>query len=383
MKAGVVIVGSGLSGYSVAKAFREADTTTPLTIFSSQEAHYYSKPLLSTALTQKRTPEALPMASTADMEAKLFAKIYAKTTVTAIDSVNHTLQLDTGESYPYAQLVLAVGANAIQPKLQGNALGNVHSVNNLEAYAHFRDTIETKKTITILGSGLVGCEFANDLSNAGYKVSVISPEGYPLAALVPEPIGRAVQAALQGVGVQWHLNRLAVSVNAAEGHYRVRLADGSFLTPEVVLSAVGIRPNITLAKQAGLAINQGIVVNEYLETSQPHIYAIGDCAEVLGQVYLYVAPLLHCANVLGKNLAGGRATVHYPLMPIVIKTPACPVVVLPPPKGLSVEWKIEGDNTHLKALCYSKEGRLIGFALSGQKTQEKMQLIKKMTECVG
>jgi rubredoxin-NAD+ reductase len=145
-----------------------------------------------------------------------------------------------------------------------------------------------------------------------------------------------------------------------------------------VLSAVGLKPKLALAQAAGLTASRGIVVGRYLETSAPDVYALGDCAEVGGQVLPFVMPIMHAARALGPTLAGNRTAVSYPAMPVLVKTPACPTIVAPPPPAAAGEWRIEATGDGVKSLYIDAAGKLLGFALNGAATSERAKLTKEL-----
>jgi len=377
----IIIIGTGLAGYLTAKAFRQHDKTTSLTMVTMSDGDFYSKPLLSTSLTHHRSPDQLPMRRAQDMRRELNADIFMHWRAMHIDSNNQTLICEDDQHHEkilsYDRLVLAVGAQSIQIPLQGNAAQNVLSVNQLEEYRIFRSALDNKKRVAILGSGLVGVEFANDLVNAGFSVDVISPDLYPLHALVPEPIGRALQQALQKLGVRWHLLRAATQVNRSNHDFAITLSDQSVVVADCILSAVGIKPNIMLAQSANLKTNLGIVANAQLQTSDARIYALGDCAEILGVLSRHIAPIMQAAPILGAILAGKNLSLHFPVMPVVVKTPACPIVAVPPKNHMG-SWKIEGDAENVRALFYHQDQQLLGFALCGHATKDKTQLVQSI-----
>src|SRR5690606_36553140 len=194
----------------------------------------------------------------------------------AIDTAARTLTFADGERLQYSKLVLAIGADPIRVPLEGDAAAAVMQVNDLADYARFRDTIEGAGHVTILGAGLIGCEFANDLLAGGRKVDVIDPAGWPLGRLVPERVGRTFAAKLAAAGISLRPGATAQSVERrAAGGLRVRLADGNSIDTDAVLSAIGLRPRTQLAQAAGLAVNRGIVVDRQLRTSAPEVYALG------------------------------------------------------------------------------------------------------------
>jgi rubredoxin-NAD+ reductase len=377
MQSSIVIIGTGLAGYQLAREFRRADSQTPLMLITADEGKYYSKPQLSTALTSGKTSDMLATATADAMASQLNATIRTQSTVTHIDPAHKMIHLEN-ETIPYAKLVLACGADVIKAPLQGDAVHDVLSVNHLYHYAMFQELIKNKKHITILGAGLIGCEFANDLSNANYEVHVIAPAKAPLDLMIPESIGRILQQALSDNGVHWHLECLAHNVNKKGEGYRLQLSDGSYLDTDFVLSAIGLVPHIKLAQTAGIQTQRGIIVNRYLETSLPDIYALGDCAEVEGHVLPYIAPLLNCSRALAKTLAGERTPVDYPAMPVVVKTPAHPLVICPPPKQTKGEWRIESTNNNVRALFYDDQDQLGGFILTNEAVKERANLVKEL-----
>jgi rubredoxin-NAD+ reductase len=276
--------------------------------------------------------------------------------------------------------VLAVGAEVISPPIEGDGLELVYSVNDLLDYDDFRTAVaKTKvKKICIIGGGLIGCEFTNDLINGGFEVEAVDPLGYCLPTLLPEAAGRAVQSALEEKGARFHFGPLVTAVNKTETGVRVSLNNAETIDADIVVSAVGVRPRTDLAKASGIATNRGIVTNRLLETSAANVYAMGDCAEVDGHVLVYVAPLMAAARALARTLAGEPTEVSYPAMPVTIKTPACPVVVSPPAIDSQGEWSITAEGTNVKAEFRDSSGKLLGFALTGEATREKMALQKEL-----
>lgn len=379
----VVIIGSGLAGYTLAKELRKLAPALPIRILTLDDGASYSKPMLSNALAKGKTAQSLAMASAEQMEAQLNITITTHTAVTAIDTQAHTLATAM-EEIPYGKLVLCVGAEPIRPPLAGDAADRVLSVNNLADYAVFRDALETAQRVAIIGPGLIGCEFANDLLSAGKQVAVIGPGAAPLDRLLPTEAGAALQKALARQGVTWHLGATALRVDRQDEMYRITLSDGATLHADCVLSAVGLRPNLQLAKLAGLQTARGIVVNRHLQTSAPDVYVLGDCAEVEGLVLPFVMPIMHAARALAPTLAGTLTAVNYPAMPVVVKTPACPVVVSPPAAGAAGEWHIEHvDDAGVRALYRGGDGRLLGFALTGAAAAERQTWSKELPPVLG
>lgn len=374
----LVVIGSGLAGYTLAREFRKLDTTARLLIISRDDGVFYSKPMLSNALAGNKTPDQLVMKPVEKMREELAADIWLETDITSIDSQAHQLVSSQGE-VKYGQLVLGLGAAPRQLPLQGEAADQVISVNDLTAYRTFRQQLEGKQQITVIGPGLVGCEFANDLLRSGHQVQVVGPDSYPLSLLLPEAVGQRMQKVLAEKGFEWYLERTVDRIDRQDGGLKLTLSDATELQGDFVLSAAGLVPNIELAQAAGLKVNRGIEVDRRLATSAPDIYALGDCAEVAGLWLPYVMPIMNAARALAKTLAGETTELVYPPMPVVVKTPDFPLVVSPPPKAAGDgHWQIESDDSGLRALFVGADERLLGFILTEDKTREKQSLAKQL-----
>ena len=371
----VVIIGTGLAGYSLARELRKLDANMPLQIVTADDGQFYSKPMLSNALTKNMTPSDLAIASAEQMAQELNATIRINTRVTAIDTVSHRLGI--GEDLiSYDKLVLALGAKPDPPPLKGDAASEALSINNLDDYAHFRNAIDNCTRIAIIGPGLIGCEFANDLSNAGKQVTVIGPDPIPLARLLPTEAGNALRDALKRIGIEWRLGVFVEEMGFNGNGYRLQLSDATYVDAEIVLSAVGLRPNIRLARTTGLRTNRGIVVDRNLATSTENVYALGDCMEVAGLVLPFVMPITHCARTLARTLVQQPTQLFYPAMPVAVKTSAHPVIVAPPPPGANGDWRISIDGGGVRAEFRddNRHRQLLGFALTGTATRDRQSL---------
>lgn len=381
----LVILGTGLAGYTLAREYRKLNAERELVLISQDDGRSYSKPMLSNALSKGKTADAIAMASAADMATQLKATVRSHVAVTAIDRAAQTLSLKLAdgrqETVAYGDLVLALGADVFRPPLGGNGGERVYTVNDLEDYARFRQAIgESGKRVLIIGGGLIGCEFANDLSASGFQVELVEPMGRPLPTLLPERASAAVADGLRSLGVNFHFAGVTAVDLAGDG-VSVTLSDGQRVSADVVLSAIGLRPRIALAQAAGLDTARGIVTDRLLRTSDAHIYALGDCAEVSGKVLMYVLPLMAAARALAKTLAGEETPVSYPAMPVQIKTPICPIVVSPVAPNTEGAWEIEAEGTNVKASFRASNGDLLGFALTGSYASDmkvKSEMVKAL-----
>jgi rubredoxin-NAD+ reductase len=373
----ITIIGTGLAGYNLARELRKQDAGVAIRIITGDAGDFYSKPMLSNGLAGNKTAAQLAMKPAAKMADELRAEVLTAVRVTSIDVNAHKVETSNG-SYEYSKLVLAIGADPFTPPMNGDAVDKVICVNDLGDYARFRQLLEGKRRVVLLGAGLIGCEFANDLASQGVEVDAVDMAAWPLSRLLPEAAGRHLQAALTALGIRFHLGTSTESVDAAGDGFRVRLASGEAIDAELVLSAIGLRPRTAMATAAGLATNRGIVVDRLLQTSAADVYALGDCAEVDGHVLPFVLPIMQAVRALAPTLLGKPTPVSYPAMPVVVKTPCCPTVVSPPPAGATGAWQIEASPEGLKALFVGPDEQLLGMVLLGAATSERQALAPKL-----
>ncbi|WP_339843932.1 FAD-dependent oxidoreductase [uncultured Halopseudomonas sp.] len=373
----LIIVGTGLAGYNLAKEVRKLDDQRELILITADDGRFYSKPLLSTGFAKGKQADELAMQDAATMATQLNARVMAHTQVLKVDSQARTLHIQDGE-LPYGDLVLACGAHARPLPLGEETPDGVLSINDLGDYGRFRQALQGRKRVAIIGAGLIGSEFANDLALGGLEVQVIAPDEQLMPGLIPDQVAAPVQAALEELGVRFHLGRSVIAVHPDGSGLSLELDDGSRIEADQVLSAIGLVANTSLAQEAGLLCGRGIQVDRFLRTSDPHIYALGDCAEVEGMQLMYVMPLMGCARALARTLSNEPAEVSYPVMPVMVKTPACPLVVSPPVTSSKGLWTVTGEGQNMKALFHDADGVLHGYALTGSAVSEKLQLNRQL-----
>jgi rubredoxin-NAD+ reductase len=385
----IVIIGTGIAGYTLLKELRRIDAETPVIIITGDDGRNYSKPMLSTGFTKNKDANALAMSDAGSMALQFNCSVWTHTVVSSINTEAQSLTLTTGIDIEYSKLVIAWGADVIRPPIEGDGQDLVFSINDLVDYDKFRKVLTKNKAkkIAIIGGGLIGSEFTNDLINGEFETETVDPMGYTLPTLLPEVAGKTVQAALEAKGAKFHFGPLAngefgpvaTAVNKTEAGVEVVLNNGVTIEADVVVSAVGVRPRIALAEAAGIKVNRGVVGNKLLETSAKNVFTLGDCAEIEGHVLFYVTPLMQGAKALAKTLTGTPTEVSYPAMPVTIKTPACPVVVSPAPRDAEGEWSVDKNGDDVVAEFRNGAGELLGFALTGANgVKEKMRLQKEL-----
>lgn len=376
----IIVLGSGLAGYTLIRELRKLNRDTPITLVCRDSGDYYSKPMLSNALAQGKDANSLVLTKARAMAAQLNITLLANCGVNAI--YRDQKQLDsTAGRLDYDKLVLAMGADPIRIPLQGDAAEVVLSVNDLSDYAQFRDRLNTAKSIAIMGGGLIGCEFANDLAAAGYAVNVIDPGPYPLASLMPEQAAKQLLEHFSKLGVTWHCGTSVARIDMSQASYALTLNTGTIVHADIVLSAIGLRPRIALAREAGLTVNRGIVVNKQLQSNDEAIYALGDCAEIDGRTLPFVLPIMHASRALAKVLNGEDAQVDFPAMPVVVKTPGHPLVIAPVARNAVGTWQILATGRGIKMGFLDAQNELTGFVLTGDYARERSEMTKNLLCC--
>jgi len=375
---GIVIVGSGLGGYTLAREIRRRDSAVPITLITADGGEAYSKPMLSAAFAQGKTPAALVQKTAALVASELSIRVMTRHRVSTIHRDRRRLTLHrpdgTGAELGYDRLVLAIGADPRPYRVEGSGTAGLVTVNDLDDYVVWREMISPGTRVLLVGAGLIGCEFANDLAASGHHVTLVDPAPWPLGRLLPTELGTAMAAALSRVGATLHLNRSV----AAFAPGLATLDDGTQIRFDRALTAIGLIPRTALAAAAGLAVSRGIVVDRLLRSSDPTIFALGDCAETEAGPLPYIAPLLAEAKALAATLTGTETPLTLPALPVVVKTPALPTTVCPPPPGAEGHWRIEGEDGDLKALFVAPDGGPLGFALTGKRVSEARALAATM-----
>ena len=299
----IVIIGSGLAAYQLIKAIRRSDQMVTIQVFTADNGDDYNKPDLSHAMSKQQLASDLVRASGVEMARELNFELHANSYVDSINPDQHKIKV-AGEAYSYAKLVIATGAKAFVPPMSGKAIDRIVTLNSLQEYQVAEQELALAKRVLVIGGGLIGTELSMDLATAGKQVITVDPCEQLMANLLPEYVATQLSKKMQQLGVHIALNNRVSSIESSsnEQSLQVELANGELFTVDSVISAAGLQPNTQLAKQAGLRIEQGIVVDKQLQTSTVDVYALGDCAQIDGKVMAYLQPTLLCANALAKTV---------------------------------------------------------------------------------
>ncbi|MDB5775368.1 MAG: putative rubredoxin pyridine nucleotide-disulfide oxidoreductase [Herbaspirillum sp.] len=324
---GIVIVGAGCAGWTLARVLREFDAETPIVMVSACNGDVYDKPLLSVALHKGLALSDLVRESGSTAAARLGVRLIAHTHAVSISAGASTLRTTRG-TLKYRQLVLAHGAAPrTAPQLPE---GLCWRINDLQAYMAFRKrlgehaAVPTRQRVLIVGAGLVGCELANDLALAGYPVTLLDVSPLPLAGVLPLQASQDLLAAWRGLPLDFIGNaRIAEIADAGPGApRRISLEDGRMFEAEQVLAATGLHTPSRLARSAGLDWNDGIAVDAVgLRTNVANIHALGDCISIDGNAHRFIEPIHRQARLIAAHLTGNATEPYRHARPVVrIKT---------------------------------------------------------------
>ncbi|MDO3676774.1 nitrite reductase large subunit NirB [Paenibacillus ehimensis] len=300
----LVLVGNGMAGVNVIEhLLKLAPGKYEITIFGSEPHPNYNRILLSYVLAGDSSVEDIVIHPWDWYKANGIT-LYTGHTVTAIDTQAQTVTSDQGITVAYDKLILATGSNPFMLPLPGADKEGVMAYRTIRDCELMIDAAKKYKKAVVIGGGLLGLEAARGFLNLGMKVDVVHLGDTLMERQLDRTASKLLQEALEAQGMNFLLEKQSAEIVGDQRVAGLKFKDGSVAEADLVVMAVGIRPNIELAKSIGLEVNPGIVVNDYMQTSMPEIYAVGECAMHRGVVYGLVAPLYEQGAVLAKHLAG-------------------------------------------------------------------------------
>lgn len=334
--AGIVIIGAGMAGsrFAIELARTQSNDDTarlPITLISKEPHVGYNRIMLSPVLAGDTAFEDTYLYDNSEYE-QLGITVLAGVAVETIDTKCQCIELDDGQKLNYAKLVMATGSTARVIPFPNHTAKGVHVFRDLADVTALMDYANQGKTGLVIGGGVLGLEAACALAAQGASMTVIHMDGYVLNRQLDLPAAELLQAELsrRGVGLAVSAHTEAIEINDAGEVYGLSLKDGRTLAADFIVMAVGVIPNTALAKQSGLEVNRGIVVDGFMHTSCPNVYAIGECIEREGELFGMVAPVNQQVDTLVTvlkdtliendiNGADGKATVPDHWVPFVSK----------------------------------------------------------------
>ena len=301
----LVMVGNGMAGVrTLEELLKIAPDVYDITVFGAEPYANYNRILLSPVLAGEQTIKDI-MLNDVDWYQENNITLHLGKKITTIDRAKRLVIAEDGTTVEYDRLLLATGSNPFILPVPGKDLKGVISYRDIQDTNAMIEAAKTHKHAVVIGGGLLGLEAANGLKLRGMDVTVVHLPNWLMERQLDPTAGKMLQKSLEDRGLKFLLEKNTKEIIGDDnGHVKaIRFADGLEIPAELVVMAVGIRPNTKLAETAGLYCNRGIVVNDTMQTYDPQIYAVGECVNHRGVTYGLVAPLFEMAKVCANHLA--------------------------------------------------------------------------------
>jgi len=302
-----IVVGNGVAGVTAAQSIVRADPTAEVHIFGAEPYPYYRRPRLWEFIAGEVEQDALYFRPP-EWYAERGIHVHLGVRATSLDPSAHCLTLSDGSIAEYDRLLLATGGRPFVPPFEGTGREGVFTLCTLDDALAMKTYALDVRRAAVIGGGLLGLETARALRSAGLEVTVIEFAPYLLPRQLDAEGAQVLQALLEAQGLLF-LTNAATEAILGDGHARgVRLKDGRVVDGELVLISTGIRSRLELAREAGLEVSRGVVVDEQLRSSAADVYAAGDAAEFEGRVYGIIPAAIEQAQVAAANMVADPST---------------------------------------------------------------------------
>ena len=306
----LVVIGNGMAGMrTVEEILARAPVRFDITVFGAEPHPNYNRIMLSSVLAGEKAIDDI-IINSRDWYDQNGIKLHTGDPVVAIDLAAKTVTSANGVVVPYDKLLLATGSNPLMPQLPGLSLPGVVAFRDIADVDAMLRAAQSRQRAVVIGGGLLGLEAAWGLKRQGMKVALVHLMPTLMERQLDVEAGQLLQKDLTERGLHFFTSGQTEEIVGTDKVEAVRLADGREIPADLVVMAIGIRPNIKLAKEAGLAINRGIEVGDDMATSDPDVYAVGECVEHNGQVFGLVAPIWEQAKVCADRLVGGTGSAY-------------------------------------------------------------------------
>ncbi|MGC1904888.1 MAG: nitrite reductase large subunit NirB [Candidatus Acidiferrum sp.] len=309
MKQRLVVVGNGMAGVACVEQILKHSPKFEITIFGDETHVNYNRILLSCVLAGEKNAEDIVLNSL-DWYEKNGIELRLGIRITDVNAQGKTVTADDGSVVPFDKLLIATGSTPLIPPIEGVKKKGIFVFRNLDDTRALLDHAAPGKKVVVIGGGLLGLEAARGLQVQGCEVTVVHLMDTLMERKLDFVGGGYLKAKMECLGVKVLLERNTVAVLGRDQAEGVTFKDGTSVEADFVVIAAGIRPNAELGRKARLVVNRGIVVNDHMETSNPDIFAVGECVEHNGACYGLVAPLFEQGKVLAATITGNKGPIY-------------------------------------------------------------------------
>lgn len=380
----LVIIGNGMAGISTVEQILKLTTRFDITVFGTEPYPNYNRIMLSYVLEGSKTLDDIVL-NDLHWYQDYGITLHTGTTVTRIDSDTHEVVTEDGTRVPYDKIIIATGSNSFILPVPGHDKEGVVGFRDIADCNVMLDAAKQYKRAAVIGGGLLGLEAAKGLVQLGMEVTVVHLMQDLMERQLDPQASAMLKAELERQGIRFKMGAQTSELLGGERVEGIRFADDTVLNVDFVVMAVGIKPNTTVARESGMEVNRGIVVNDYMQTSLENVYSVGECTEHRGVCYGLVAPLFEQGMILAKHICGVE-TAPYEGSVVSTKLKISGVDVfstgefIDSPEHTVISHKDDWKRTYKKILL--RDNKMVGAVLFGDITDssELQKLIKQQTE---
>jgi len=360
-----VIIGNGVAGVTAAKSLAEGGTGTEVEVYAREAYHYYPRPRLQEFLAGQMEIEDVYFRPPTWYEERSIA-VHLGTEVREIDTAGKRVILVGGESVAYDRLLLATGGHPFIPPIKGVDKQGVYALRTLDDAKAIRERATGAERAVVVGGGLLGLEAARALRALGIGVTVLEMAPFLLPRQLDAEGGSLLRELIGAMGIDVVVGASAQAIVGEEWATGVELKDGERIDGDLTIISAGIRSNVNLARNAGLEVNRGVVVDEHLQTSAEDIYAAGDVAEFQGRVYGIIPAALEQARAAALNMLGETSVYQGTMFSNTLKVVGidCASIGIVHPEGEGYE-ELRCSRAGVYKKLVLEDGHLVGAILLG------------------
>lgn len=307
-----LIIGNGISGLSAAEEIRKNDENGSILIITDEKGHTYWRTRLSELIAKDYTDEEILVKKETwygdrNIEVKL------DTHAEKIDKENKKVITKDGQEYEYGKLLIATGSHAFIPPINNSDVKGVFAIRSEEDLKNFKEYLTDKKKIIIIGGGILGLEAANSISHLGLEITIVEAFDYLLARQLDKDLSQKLEKSLNDMGMKTLTGKFSEEILVKDGAVcGLKLTDGTEIETDAIMIQAGVRANIDIAKDSGLATDRGILVGEDLKVEGEDIYAAGDVAQIGGFTIGLWTASMEMGKIAGANMTGDNKSYEQP-----------------------------------------------------------------------